>query len=140
MKQKLNKILLIDDSEADNFIHSRVIRKAEVTEEIIVKYSGQAALDYLTEKNSDGIKYPQPDLAFLDINMPGMNGWEFLEHYEKLPDEQKAGIIICMLTTSIARRDEIIAESNPMIKEFSNKPLTQKMLLGIIEKYFPENF
>lgn len=136
MKKKLNNILLIDDSEADNFIHKRVIKKAEVAEKITIKYSGQDALDYLVE-SIDG-KYPKPDLVFLDINMPGMDGWEFLDHYDLLPEEKKAGIVVCMLTTSVASRDKIIADSKPIINEFSNKPLTKEMLFNIIEKHFPE--
>lgn len=137
MKQKLDKILLIDDSEADNFFHKRVIKKADVSTSIIVKYNGQEALDYLTTKEGD--KYPQPNLVFLDINMPGMDGWEFLEHYNKLPGEQKADVIICMLTTSIADRDREKSTNYGDLNAYQNKPLTEKKLMELIKLFFPQN-
>ena len=131
MKRKLNKILLVDDSEADNFIHHRVIKKADVAHSIVVKNSCKAALDYLSTKGDDGT-YPTPELVFLDINMPGMNGWEFLERYEKLPKEYKAGIIVCMLTTSISEVDSQKAEDNSLIEEFLNKPLTLRYNADVV--------
>lgn len=136
MKKKLNKILLIDDSKADNFIHSRVIRKAEVTDEIIVKYGAKQALDYLTT-SIEG-EYPNPEMIFLDINMPGMTGWDFLQEYNKLEDDQKRGVIVCMLTTSYAEKDKKIAEKFNAIRDYSNKPLTQEKLMGLVKKHHPE--
>ncbi|MBI1226693.1 MAG: response regulator [Bacteroidetes bacterium] len=135
MRPKLNKILLIDDSEADNFIHQRVIKKADVAHNIIVKNNGQSALDYLCTQDEDG-NYPVPELVFLDINMPAMNGWEFLEHYDKLKPEQKAGVIVCMLTTSVAEVDRQRAGEVPLVESFLHKPLTQETLLKILDEYF----
>jgi CheY-like chemotaxis protein len=139
MKQKLDKVLLIDDSDADNFIHQRVIKKADITHHIIVKKSGQEALDYLSTLVDETL-YPVPNLVFLDINMPGMNGWEFLEHYEKLPLNQKAEIIVCMLTTSISETDKKKAETLPQIKSYQHKPLTQDSLMEVVQMFFPDRF
>ncbi|MAP54249.1 response regulator [Altibacter sp.] len=135
---RLEKILLIDDSESDNFVHERLLKKENVAKEIITKYSGEEALEYLStivEK-----KYPKPDLIFLDINMPGMNGWEFLEHYKDLEIEKKGGIVITMLTTSSSEEDRIKASQNPNINRFENKPLTKERLYDILEKHFPDRF
>jgi len=139
MKQKLDKVLLVDDSDADNFIHMRVIKKADIANNVIIKKSGPAALEYLGVRAEDGT-YPMPDLVFLDINMPGMNGWEFLEQYEKLPEEQKAQIIVCMLTTSVSEEDKKKAEKVPQIKSYQHKPLSQEMLMGILQQFFPGRF
>lgn len=134
MPHKLNKVLLIDDSEADNFINTRVIRRAEVAEEIVTMSSGQEALDYLvTAVNGT---FPTPDLVFLDINMPGMTGWEFLDAYERLPQHQRARIVVCMLTTSVANADEARAEGYRTVQAFSHKPLTQEMLDAILDEHF----
>jgi len=139
MKQKLDKVLLVDDSDADNFIHQRVIKKADITHQIIVKKSGQEALEYLSTLVDETL-YPVPNLVFLDINMPGMNGWEFLEHYEKLPLNQKAEIIVCMLTTSISETDKKKAETLPQIKSYQHKPLTQESLMEVVRTFFPDRF
>jgi CheY-like chemotaxis protein len=139
MKQKLDKVLLIDDSDADNFIHERVIKKAGVANNIIIQKSGPDALEYLATMAKDG-SYPVPELVFLDINMPGMNGWEFLEQYEKLPQSQKAQIIVCMLTTSISEVDKKKAEKVPQIKSYQHKPLSHEMLMEILQVFFPERF
>lgn len=138
MSTALNKVLLIDDSESDNFIHSRLLKKENIAEEIVIKYSANEALDYLSTLVEK--KYPQPELIFLDINMPGMNGWEFLEHYEKLEIDQKGGIVITMLTTSSSDTDRVKASTNALINRFENKPLTKKRLYDILEAHFPNRF
>lgn len=134
----LNEILLIDDSESDNFIHSRVIKKAKVTENITIKYSGEEGLEYLkTRINND---YPRPNLIFLDINMPGMDGFEFLEHYEQIDDEQKADVVIAMLTTSTSPIDRKKAAKFKQLQHFDNKPLTEEGLMNVLRKQFPDRF
>lgn len=134
MSNKLNCILLIDDDEATNFVHRMVIKKAGCAEEVVAVPSGQAALEYLTsEKNG---QMPKPDLIFLDINMPAMNGWEFLKEYEKLEEAQKGQVVVVMLTTSLNPDDRRNAESIEAISSFENKPLTFEILQTIVDQYF----
>jgi DNA-binding response OmpR family regulator len=70
--------------------------------------------------------------------MPDMTGWDFLEEYRKLNDNQKAGVVVCMLTTSYADDDKQKALSYNILSDFSNKPLSIDKLMGIIENNFPE--
>ncbi|TGK30875.1 response regulator [Leptospira gomenensis] len=134
MIQKLNCILLIDDNQDDNFFHERVIRKGNYAEMVVSKQSAESALDYL--KGRDLSRDPRPDLIFLDINMPGMNGWEFLEEYNHLPPEFQSRIIVVMLTTSDNLDDKEKAKRFGILSDFKTKPLTDAMLRDILEEYF----
>jgi CheY-like chemotaxis protein len=130
MKKKLNCVMLIDDNEDDNFFHKIVLRETGITENVKVAESGFEALDFL--KNENDI----PELIFLDINMPKMNGWEFLEEYKKLNEEQKARVVIIMLTTSLNPADRKKAASISEVNGFETKPLSPEILSAIVQRYF----
>lgn len=134
MKQKLNTILLIDDDEPTNFLSRMLIEEAHCAEHIQIADSGKVALDYLSNGNNS------PDLIFLDINMPAMNGWEFLEKYRELEKVKQGKIIIIMLTTSLNPDDKIKAGQIPEIAGFEIKPLSSELIDRIIEKYFASDF
>lgn len=136
MRPKLKTILLVDDDEATNYIHKMVIKQMNCVENIVVRENGIEALEYLTS-TIDG-KYPQPDLIFLDINMPAMDGWEFLEEYKNLEDDQLAKTVIVMLTTSLNPDDRDKAGVIPVISGFMSKPLTTELLEEVLEKHFVE--
>lgn len=136
MENKLNCILLIDDDESTNFLHEIIINQAGIANQVISLLSGPAALDYLQKKMNG--EYPKPDLIFLDINMPGMNGWEFLDEYKKLEKSQQGKFVVVMLTTSLHPQDAERAQGMNEINDFMNKPLTIEMLNDVIEKYFPD--
>jgi CheY-like chemotaxis protein len=130
MMKKLNCVMLIDDNEDDNFYHKMIIREVDLAKNVEVAETGFEALDLL--KKGTHI----PELIFLDINMPAMNGWEFLEEYKKLKAEQKAQIVIIMLTTSLNPADKKRAEKIPEIDGFETKPLSAEMLERIFKKFF----
>ena len=134
----LNCILLIDDDDATNFVNKLIIQRASVDTEIKACTSAQEGLEYLTctGKYESEDRFPQPGIIFLDINMPGMNGWEFLDEYKKLPDDQKAKIVVAMLTTSMNPDDQALGESNSSVESFMHKPLRENMLFEIIENNF----
>jgi CheY-like chemotaxis protein len=139
MNNKLNCILLIDDDEPTNFLNKMTLEQAGCARHIQVAQGGQEALDYLASCQPNGSTFdthPRPDLIFLDINMPAMDGWEFLQRYQQLPSEQKADIVLIMLTTSLNPDDEIKTHSIPEIAGFENKPLKRSQLEDILKKYF----
>ena len=143
MKKKLNCVLLIDDDEPTNFLSKMVVKKADCTEHIQIASSGRQALHYLTNSEhfaGENKNFPCPDLIFLDINMPAMNGWEFLQKYNELEKEHKGNIVMIMLTTSLNPDDKLKANETPHISGFENKPLTGKKLDELLRKYFPHNY
>ena len=136
MKPKVDCILLVDDDEDCNFFHERLINKMECAEHVETVLTGYDALDFL--RTSVNGQHPQPNLILLDINMPGMDGWSFLEEYNKLSEDQKAQIVVVMLTTSLNPDDREKAESDSNVDAFANKYLDEESLMDILKANFPE--
>jgi len=136
MDPKLNCILLIDDDEPTNFLNKMTLEQSGCASHIRIAQGGQEALDYLERCGLDDS--PRPDLIFLDINMPAMDGWEFLEKYKLLPGGQKADIVLIMLTTSLNPDDEARTRTYPEVSGFENKPLSQERLKMLLDRYFGE--
>jgi CheY-like chemotaxis protein len=137
--KKLNCVLLVDDDLATNFLHSVIVEDARLTDCVATAESGEAALGYLAQcgdPTDSATARPFPELIFLDINMPGMNGWEFLAEYDQLPMIQTEEIVIVMLTASPNPDDESKAGTFPRVKEYRRKPMTTEMLEDIVGRYF----
>jgi CheY-like chemotaxis protein len=134
--KKINCILLVDDNHADNEFHKIVINKAGVCDHIEIALNGQKALDYINRSAQSPELLPQPELIFLDVNMPRMNGFEFLEEYDKLDEELKSKLVVMMLTTSLNPVDRERANEYDCLAEFLNKPLTSQSVQKLVEKYF----
>lgn len=136
MSRPIHCILLVDDDPDDNFIHQVVIEDSGLCENVRVVENGIQALNYLTQ--TEHPDYVKPDVILLDINMPGMNGFEFLEHYRQLPDEYRSSLVLMMLTTSINPADRWRTNGVPEVNGFQSKPLTQAMLQEIVERRLSE--
>lgn len=136
--KKLNCILLIDDNAHDNFFHTLVIKEANAAEQIKIALDGEKALEYLEKTKVDPALYPYPDLIFLDINMPMLNGFEFLTKAIEKKHFKDKKVIIVMLTGSLNPKDEKTAKEkfSHEISDYKIKPLTPEMLNKIIEKFF----
>ncbi|TBR19719.1 MAG: response regulator [Chitinophagaceae bacterium] len=135
---KINCILLVDDNPADNLFHSIMIKESGICSQIKIVNDGEEALAYLEKSRQaeNAEDYPEPQIIFLDINMPRMNGFEFLEAYSKMENRSKKSILITMLTTSINTDDRDKALSYEIVSEFHNKPINVPMLHSLVEKYF----
>lgn len=130
MNKELRSILLIDDNPDDNFFHERAIRKVNSESVVVAKDSGFDALEYLKSTEC------HTDLIFLDINMPKMNGWEFLVQYGELSEDLKCDTLIIMLTTSDNIDDLEKARISSSVTDFITKPLTKEKMDSICKRYF----
>ncbi|WP_299832383.1 response regulator [uncultured Roseobacter sp.] len=127
----LKKVLLVDDDKVTNLMHGRLIKRTGLIEQIDVATDGVAALEYLEEKDAAG--EPLPELILLDINMPRMDGFEFLENYAALPEQiRKSGTLIIMLSTSDLRADHERAEADPNVYAFVSKPVKSDDIAGFV--------
>ena len=131
MTHEIGCIMLVDDDEDDNFFHAREITQNHFARTVIIKDSAKKALAYLREK-----KDPKSDLIFLDINMPVMSGWEFLNEYGRLDKELQSKAIIIMLSTSQNPTDIAKSKTWDIVSDYVTKPLTKEILERIITKYF----
>ena len=135
MKRKLNCILLVDDDPDDNEFHQIIIKGMDIVNRTDVVVNGLEALAYLKREN----KTP-PELIFLDINMPKMNGWEFLEQYKFLDAKQRAKVLIVILTTSANPDDMKKAKEIEEVTGFETKPLSEELLTEILQEHFQDHF
>ncbi|WP_159974890.1 response regulator [Roseobacter cerasinus] len=128
----LDTVLLVDDDKVTNLMHTRIIRRSALARTVDVATDGVAALDYLQTRLAAG--QGCPDLILLDINMPRMDGFEFLENYSALPEESRCSdTLIVMLSTSVLEADRARAEAHPDLHAFLNKPLTVDDMLRFAE-------
>lgn len=128
----LNKVLLIDDDEIVNSINKVMIQHAQFAKEIMVESMAPLALESIKHLN---LNNKLPDVIFLDVNMPEMDGWDFMEEYKKIEMMGTAPKVI-MLTSSINPKDEKRASSIELVTAYLTKPLSPELLEAIEKDYF----
>ena len=130
---KTVSVLLVDDDEINNFISIKLIKKALLNTEIMACLNGRFAIEQLTEiQQKDPAELP--DYILLDINMPIMNGWEFLDEYKRLNLDPLGKSKIYIISSSVFSNDINKARSYPLVKDFISKPLNVekiKELFGV---------
>jgi CheY-like chemotaxis protein len=132
--QKLTCALLVDDDQTTNYLNQLLLNRLGVTEKVLVALNGQEALDLLALHCQEAT-VECPALIFLDVKMPVMDGFAFLEAYSKLLLPHKVAIIIVMLTTSLHPQDvERVRKLN--IAGFLNKPLTKEKVNEVLKNHF----
>ncbi len=128
--KKIACTLLVDDNENTNFLHQMLLEDMGITEEILFAGNGLEAINLIQKRISS--KQACPELILLDINMPVMDGYEFMDAFEALNIKVQAPLIIAMLTIPL-RSDDLqkLRSSTPV--EFIKKPLTEENLTEVLK-------
>lgn len=112
----VENILLIDDDKATTFYNKWVLKKHSKFDNIIVKLGGEDGLIYLS--NAKNGLCPKPNIIFLDLNMPGMNGWDFMEKIKAFDKKWIDTIKIVILSTSQDPNDILKAKQNLRVRDY----------------------
>ncbi len=133
---KPRTILLVDDDPTTNYLNRRLLEKLAVADRVLVALNGQEALQILAvECPETGGDATCPALIFLDINMPLMNGFDFLEAYQQLPLAHCRALVIIMLTTSVHPHDMQRLDALPVAGLLS-KPLNPAKVQQVLAAHF----
>jgi CheY-like chemotaxis protein len=124
-------ILLIDDDNISNFITEKLILREQFALEVVSYLSAEEALAYL--KNLEQQQLPAPDIIFLDLNMPEMDGWEFIREFKKLSQQFTGRSRVFMLSSAVDSKDIVQARTMEEIEDFISKPLTKEDM-GVIRE------
>ena len=125
----MKRIVLIDDDSTTNYLNKMIIERSELVDEVLTFDSAEEALNFFNENNDPD----DESLVLLDINMPVMNGWQFLDHYGAM-DVPRSNKIV-MLTSSINPADKLLADEKSNVVDYKSKPLSVEMLKDLVSDY-----
>ncbi|UOQ54955.1 response regulator [Hymenobacter cellulosivorans] len=141
MPKKLRNVVLVDDNETTSFLNNRLLSRLDVADKVYTFSRAEQAYDFLWGNGTDRASSMEPDapqLVFVDLKMPGMDGFEFLEQYSQLPADIKEKTVMAVLTTSMHSADTARVAKYEGV-EYLAKPLTEEKMRKLLDKRFVTN-
>jgi len=134
MTDVLNHIVLIEDNETTSFLNNRLLNRLGVARQVSSFSKADEATRFLWGSES-AVAQAAPDLIFVDLKMPGMSGFDFLERYSQLPASVQKRTVVAVLTTSMHAADTARVAQYPNV-EYLTKPLTEEKMQRLLTKRF----
>lgn len=132
--RRLKSVLLVDDDDTTNFLNRFFVKQLDSGLTVNIANNGKEAIDFLETTSDEDF---MPCLLILDTNMPTMNGWEFLDAFDKKFDKGfKEKIVVVMLTALDTEETTTLALANPNVRDTAQKPLSDLKFKTLIKKYF----
>ncbi len=132
--KKIETACIIDDDPIFIYGTKRLMAEVDFCETVLVFENGQDAIDGLNDITAKGEKLPA--VIFLDLNMPIMNGWEFLEDFVKIPNHNRIKVIIYIISSSVDPRDLERIKNYKVVNNYILKPISNEDLCGVLENAF----
>ncbi|MBF9239649.1 response regulator [Hymenobacter sp. BT683] len=132
--RRIRTILLVDDDETTNFLHQRLLFRLNVSDRVLVARNGAQALKILTQPNAR-FNPTNPVLVLLDLNMPVVDGFEFLKAFQALPSVQQRSAVVVVLTSSLNTQD-MDRSNNLPVAGFLTKPLDKVKIDSLLHLHF----
>lgn len=133
MNYKIERIFLIDDDQVYQYLTKKVMEESHIVKHIDVFSNGLQAINHLelriNEPNS------LPEVIFLDLSMPIMDGWEFLDEFKRIANSIKKSIVIYIVSSSISPSDISKANQQEIVRDYIIKPITKKKFIELLENF-----
>jgi len=129
---KIKSACIIDDDPIFVYGTKRIMKEIDFSDTIIVYNNGQDAIEGLIKMKEEGEALPP--VIFLDLNMPIMNGWEFLEDFLKIPNQNREQVTVYIISSSVDPRDLERVKKYKVVNNYILKPLSPKDLHSVLDK------
>ncbi|WP_176956230.1 response regulator [Catalinimonas alkaloidigena] len=130
----MQRIMIVDDDHIHHFVYEEMIADTQVAQEVLTFAQASKALDFLGDACHDADQLP--DLILLDLNMPHISGWDFLEAYQKIRPDFAKDVVLMILSSSVYQKDIDRAHAYEDVADFVMTPLTEDKLRTIRDQFF----